>query len=75
MRAMLVDAIVGWSGPTLGDLLGDGDATPLPFAVSLVPALVDAHLAAFDELTLALHNKRQARAAKVEAAAKNSASA
>jgi hypothetical protein len=75
LHDMLLAAVIGWEGPTLDDLLHEGDKTPLPYAPALVAPLLESKLELFDELSVALHAERAARLAKVEAAAKNSASA
>lgn len=71
-RALLVDAVVGWSqGVLLCHLLPDEDAQPLPFERDLVPLLLDAQPAWEDALVRRFADERRARTEAMEAAAKN----
>lgn len=71
MRDLIVPAVVGWSGPTVNDVLGDGDATALPYAPALVKQLLEDNLAVFDEIAAEYGKRIQARAGAREAALKN----
>lgn len=70
---LLVDAIVGWKGITVGDLSpGDGEAhEPLPCTADTVPMLLDTRLDLAAVLSQRLLEALKRRSESLEAARKN----
>lgn len=72
LRRALEQAVVGWDGVRVADLLPDSDdATPLAFDAEAVPLLLDAQPDVADALTAELASKIAARAARMDTAEKN----
>ncbi len=71
MHDMLVGSVIGWAGPTLDDLLHDGDMTALVWSPEMAETLIDDDRTLLDELTNAYHAERAARKTRIAAAVKN----
>lgn len=72
-RALLKDAIVGWQGLVIGDVLKSAPeaAEPLPFEAGAVPLVLDANPEWADQLSRELAERAAARNQRIEAEAKN----
>lgn len=72
-RALLKDAIVGWQGLVVGDVLKDAPeaADALPFEAGAVPLVLDANPEWADQLSKELAERAAARNQRIEAEAKN----